>query len=1177
MMQRREIPPVFLTVVAALLVASATAHAAPISYSEFSDTGDLVVRYYINGSNAGNFDTAYAGSDKLRVGSEGPGDNRRGMNSILFFELPKDLHSVSSANLRVRVTDDNSSPTFHVDLYGLGYVVGTAPAANTDWFYSSGSTDTATGDTLGTNIGTSRVTKIQDNYWQDDFSPPSTRNTSSTGDRDLAGFLSQVADIVNTDPTVTATDKAWAVLRLNKNGSAANNTDRYRLGSGDNGTDSDKPLLTFDYLTERAWDDEGADDNWSTAANWTGDTVPTATDVAVFRDAGAAAGAGTPTNIVDAGFAGTVGGLDYRNTDGNYHTTDLGGGTLAVDSSVDVGLNVETITRVAMTNGDLQVGAPGSPAAINLGRRSGGSGSAKGELDLSAVGQFDAYLTEMAIGRTILSYARGTLTLAQTNTIDAATIRMADSTGSGLTSGTSTMALGNANTLTVGTFIIGDRKGKAKVTINAGGTLDLAGQGGGRANLYVGRKRSDTGTTSTGTLDLTGGARFDATLDQFIIGYQDSSANGSGGANGTAILADTNIIDANDIRVAYFDDGQESATTTGTLTLGNTNTLTANTLTLGQIVGGRTGTTTATLNLGASNTLSIDTMTVGGHKSTGTVTLPSGGLLDLTGNTDADNRADLRIGYNGSTSKTATGAMNLGGGIFDARLDQLVLGRQSGNTGHGDGTLTMGAGTVDVNDVRLGESGGSNPLDSIGNLVINGGSVKVNGSVTDGAGVGELRVQGGTMSIAGDLSLDHLRVGYNGRTGSIDVGGNVDLHDSSRDFHIGRRSGSGGETIGTADFSASALVDIDVRDIFIGRTNGSRAQGTLLLGADNDISAREIRIGDSTSAGQSNPSQASVVELNGTTTIDADTLYVGRRKSDATMAFGPTGGTLFLGSAGDRINNLRVGYNDANTGSNADGLLDFSGGTVTAYANNVVLGRHNGPTSSSAGGSGDGTLSLSDGLFDANDILLGDARTNSNGVGTSTGTINLAGGTLRAGTLRVGTGGGNSSAVIKWTGGTLTADSIDIAKTLDNTAAGILAPGGDGAGSTQVVGDYAQGPGATYQVHLDDFDAYDTLEVLDLAKLDGILEVIMDPSFQPPSCTSLVILEANEIDREFAEVDFSQAQFANTAMDWEVLYLEDVVDYQGHDLVVLHAVPEPATLTLLALGGLALLRRRRRS
>ena len=54
MMQRREIPPVFLTVVAALLVASATAHAAPISYSEFSDTGDLVVRYYINGSNAGN-------------------------------------------------------------------------------------------------------------------------------------------------------------------------------------------------------------------------------------------------------------------------------------------------------------------------------------------------------------------------------------------------------------------------------------------------------------------------------------------------------------------------------------------------------------------------------------------------------------------------------------------------------------------------------------------------------------------------------------------------------------------------------------------------------------------------------------------------------------------------------------------------------------------------------------------------------------------------------------------------------------------------------------------------------------------------------------------------------------------------------------------------------------------
>ena len=110
-------------------------------------------------------------------------------------------------------------------------------------------------------------------------------------------------------------------------------------------------------------------------------------------------------------------------------------------------------------------------------------------------------------------------------------------------------------------------------------------------------------------------------------------------------------------------------------------------------------------------------------------------------------------------------------------------------------------------------------------------------------------------------------------------------------------------------------------------------------------------------------------------------------------------------------------------------------------------------------------------------------------------------------------------------------------------------------------------------MHLEGFGAHDYLEVLGQAQLDGVLEVIMDPAFQPPTCTSLVILEANEIDGEFATVDFSQAQFANPAMSWEVLY----IDGARTDQVVLHAVPEPTTLALLACGGLGLLARRRKT
>ena len=74
---------------------------------------------------------------------------------------------------------------------------------------------------------------------------------------------------------------------------------------------------------------------------------------------------------------------------------------------------------------------------------------------------------------------------------------------------------------------------------------------------------------------------------------------------------------------------------------------------------------------------------------------------------------------------------------------------------------------------------------------------------------------------------------------------------TGNDLNIGRRNGSGGTTIGEMDFSASPTVNITARDMFLGVTNGSRAQGTLKLGTTNTLTIDdEIRIGDSSSAGQ---------------------------------------------------------------------------------------------------------------------------------------------------------------------------------------------------------------------------------------------------------------------------------------------------------------------------------------
>lgn len=54
------------------------------------------------------------------------------------------------------------------------------------------------------------------------------------------------------------------------------------------------------------WDGGGGDNNWSTAANWSSDTVPGASDIAVFD------GTSTKDATIDAGFAGTVAGIDIN-------------------------------------------------------------------------------------------------------------------------------------------------------------------------------------------------------------------------------------------------------------------------------------------------------------------------------------------------------------------------------------------------------------------------------------------------------------------------------------------------------------------------------------------------------------------------------------------------------------------------------------------------------------------------------------------------------------------------------------------------------------------------------------------------------------------------------------------------------------------------------------------------
>jgi len=90
-----------------------------------------------------------------RVGVSTGGD---GLNSIYFFQLP-DPAEAASADLALEYASQDGSPTFAVDLYGLGFVSG-PPTMNGAWFFEGG-LDTTSRAAIGT--GTSgAVSKLVD-------------------------------------------------------------------------------------------------------------------------------------------------------------------------------------------------------------------------------------------------------------------------------------------------------------------------------------------------------------------------------------------------------------------------------------------------------------------------------------------------------------------------------------------------------------------------------------------------------------------------------------------------------------------------------------------------------------------------------------------------------------------------------------------------------------------------------------------------------------------------------------------------------------------------------------------------------------------------------------------------------------------------------------------------------
>ena len=300
-------------------------------------------------------------------------------------------------------------------------------------------------------------------------------------------------------------------------------------------------------------------------------------------------------------------------------------------------------------------------------------------------------------------------------------------------------------------------------------------------------------------------------------------------------------------------------------------------------------------------------------------------------------------------------------------------------------------------------------LTNTGNLVAgtetdNGGVALISTATITGAG-GSLLMNGGGSSII-------VRQGANGVTGA---GATLDL--SGLDTFIA-----------------------NISRVSIGDAGVNRSTGILILGKTNQITASgavpAISLGLSGSNnGAGRPTQLSLGQTNA---IFAGSIAVGRQKQTQTsIIFNPAfvaPVAYFRGVNGiDPVLTWTIGDGEANSGTTScSGTANFTGGTVNAKVTTMTIGR----ASSNTGGTGNsrGTLTMDNGIIEANLLQVGiqTANTGKNGDGT----VNVNGGTLSViDTLQLGVAtGGAGVATTKGrlniiNGGVVEANAIETGAT----------------------------------------------------------------------------------------------------------------------------------------------------
>lgn len=834
---------------------------------------------------------------------------------------------------------------------------------------------------------------------------------------------------------------------------------------------------------------------------------------------------GTVSSVPDTDWTVSGGTLELANTLADQNDTIV---SVAAGGTVKLGASDQILTSVAGLSGTLDLNGYSETltSLAGSGTVTNAVTNAASTLTLTAASTVTAQLTDSQSGV-------GTLALV-INPTSATTVFSISNPGNdfrgGTTMQTGVMALGADNVL-----------GSGGLTMN-GGTLrsDSATERAYSGSLTVNSNVTMGSTTAgqTGALALSGPVTISGTTrtltvhsDVTISGTINDGGNGYGltkAGNGLLVLSGTNTysglttVSAGTLRAAGSN-STAGATTLGggVLQIGGANPLASGTLTL----------TSGTLSSDGGTARSLNNNVVFG----GNVTLG-----------DATNTGGLTLAGSGTGTAMRT---------LTVVSDVLLSGQLSGALG----ITKAGAGVLTISSAANNYTGGT---------TLNAGRIRVGSDSALGGSAGTATLFSGALSSDGTTAR--------ALSNPFSVTGNVTLGDATDSGALTLT----GNTLLTGNRTITFASDVTLTGVL-----GEQGAGRVL-----------------TKDGAGTFTLANAVSYTGGTVLNAGRIRVGVAAALGTATTTINGGALSSDGATERTIGNPISYaGNATLGDATDsGALTFTG-TQTLTGNRTITVASNVTMSSriTDGGnafgfakSGTGTLTLTgtSTFTGALDVDQGTVFVAAGGVLASTGAVDVnSGGILAgsgtAGTVAVKSGGtitpGNSPGTFSAANAVFEAGGNYNWQILDASGTAGLPTGWDliaitGTGSLDLTGLAATSSatrfnlntwslsginpdvnGAALNFAITDSSNY-RFELVSFADLTSLLlPQGLGPAFADQDLTSLFNLNTSAVN---GTGGWDSSQLANPGL----MSVRVGLDGQSLDLVI---VPEPASLTLLAVGG----------